>query len=301
MVTKCQKSILPLEDDLSVITPLTNLVSGVTYGNVYCAVCNNAFTADNMRDFFTWTLSVRCGELPYEPPTPTPPPPPTATPLLVQVPRFVPLDRNFEMTLKQLYPSLRNASLPADGYYLLILLLYYIHPPTASVRMVRSIQPPIRVASDKEQARRNVSDFRWRSRDKRTAGRPYVNFEKYIDEWDSIALNASYDAGSRLWLSRRRHQTFVCEYESKLPTDVEDGGGGVPLRLCVPHVIAECSRFENAVQVHECRLRTAVVYDKRGLAYRNKDCALCNGVREDQLFVCPYDQNGRRNALNDSL
>lgn len=162
MVTKCQKSILPLEDDLSVITPLTDLVTGVTYGNVYCAVCNNAFTAANMADFFTWSLSTRCGELPVTPtPAPTWPPPATnRMPVLVQVPRFIAVDHNFEMALKQLYPSLRNTDLPINGYYLMILLLYYIHPPTASVRMVRSIQLPITVVSDKERALRNISDFK---------------------------------------------------------------------------------------------------------------------------------------------
>lgn len=180
MVSKCQKSILPLEDDLSVITPLTNLVTGITYGNVYCAVCNNAFTADNMNDFFTWTLATRCGELPFDPapaasPPPQPPPPSLTqltanvrAPLLVQIPRFIPLDHNFEMTLKQLYPSLRNSALPSNGYYLLVLLLYYIHPATASVRMVRSLQPPITILSDKQRVLGNLSDLAT-GRNKRTA------------------------------------------------------------------------------------------------------------------------------------
>lgn len=60
VASKCSASLQPLEGpDNSVIRPATNLKRRITYGNAYCALCNN-----DIEDVTLWNLSAKCGEAP---------------------------------------------------------------------------------------------------------------------------------------------------------------------------------------------------------------------------------------------
>ncbi len=285
IVSKCLKSVLPLEDDLSVITPLTNMNTGVTYGNVYCAVCNDAFTKDNMQEFHTWNLTSRCGELPYSfaPTLPTPPPPPPNTifPIDVnlQVPEIIPLGQNYEIVLRMNYPYSQQLPITENGYFLMDLFLYYVSENPPIVRVVRSAHLPINILPDPHWLTQNMSSA-FVNRFRRATNLE-IDFYKYVNEWDAIALHAQYDTANKMWVSKYKSNYFVCEFDSKLP------GDDVPLRTCIPNVISECVNFENSIFVHGCQVKTGVVYDRRGFAYRNKDCASCNGVFEEDILTCP--------------
>lgn len=54
---KCEKSSQPLAgDDPKLATPVTNLGNRITYGNEYCAQCNNDY------DYQSWNFSYYCSE-----------------------------------------------------------------------------------------------------------------------------------------------------------------------------------------------------------------------------------------------
>ncbi|XP_065217527.1 uncharacterized protein LOC135843521 [Planococcus citri] len=60
VVAKCLASPPPLDGpDNSIIRPVTNPKTRITYGNAYCALCNN-----DLNDVMLWNLSARCGEAP---------------------------------------------------------------------------------------------------------------------------------------------------------------------------------------------------------------------------------------------
>lgn len=63
---KCESSVGVLKSaNKKVLTPVTNTKRNITYGNEYCAVCNNDFFIES------WNISASCSEI-----SPSPPPPP---------------------------------------------------------------------------------------------------------------------------------------------------------------------------------------------------------------------------------
>lgn len=281
VITKCKKSILPAEDDLSIITPLTNINTGITYGNVYCAICNDVYTIDTMNEFFAWNLTTKCGELPNDVL------PADSFPYTwkFEIPPSVILNNNQEIVvsanLPVLYPDLVNWS--NNGYYLIDVLLYYVNESTNSIRQIRSTQIPVNIEVLEIRSPSN-NLYLYLNRRKRLVN-TNIDYFKYINEWPFIASNVNYNPFLRMWISHYKNINFVCEFDSVIPENE------LPYRICIPNVINECSNLDDAIFNHGCQIRTAVVYDKNGTMYRNKDCALCNGIKEKDIVPCPLLAN----------
>lgn len=80
-----------------------------------------------------------------------------------------------------------------------------------------------------------------------------------------------FDPSTRTFYSVYKEKNFTCSYGRITPKSLEPY-----LRPCEPFV-AECPNFGDQAFVRKCQSYTSIVFDNFG-AYKNKDCAACNGV-----------------------
>lgn len=59
-VELCEKSIQPLESNISVVVPVSNALTRISYGNQYCAKCNH----EDIESLISWDVGAICGKAP---------------------------------------------------------------------------------------------------------------------------------------------------------------------------------------------------------------------------------------------
>lgn len=120
-----------------------------------------------------------------------------------------------------------------------------------------------------------------KARAKREAAKPKVNFSKYNNKLDRILPTAHYNAAKKQFTATYEGKELLCEFSAKQPPHF---AGYV--RKCLPDLVTECAAEPEGSK--KCHSHTAVVYDKSNKKpYRNRECALCNGVPADKLSGCP--------------
>lgn len=258
VVSKCLASLKPLEGpDNSVIRPATNINKRITYGNVYCAVCNNDF------DITLWNLSARCGE------------PPAG---------YLDSSTPISTTSKPVETSTQVLSSPKPSNPPKVEISTTSEKPRITATTRKSFFPfslggrP----TSKPTSNSNSNSF-LRLKRQQPAG---IDFNKYRKDINQILENVHYDSAVQRFVSQYNGKSFVCEFSSQMPKDFESN-----LRICVPGMVSSCPPYADRETARKCSSNTAIVYEKiLKTPYKNKYCARCNNVKESDLTGCPQAQ-----------
>lgn len=107
---------------------------------------------------------------------------------------------------------------------------------------------------------------------------------EYVD-WYAIDLEEAkkriqFNAQNKTFFSEYKGKVYECQYSRGIPNDL------VPhVRDCVP-AISNCTSKKDLLKL--CRSYTSLVYDiDSQIAYKNVDCARCNGVSSN-LYGCSH-------------
>ena len=110
------------------------------------------------------------------------------------------------------------------------------------------------------------------ARRKRESDLGSIDTYRWVRKLDEIMKVVKYDPSVREFVAKFENKTLVCQIGSKMPDTVSK-----VMRSCVPNVISDCPHDEAANKV--CQSYTQLVHDTNAQkAYRNIDCAKCNGV-----------------------
>lgn len=251
--SKCSLATSALRsDDTSLIVPVTNLLKNITYGNVYCALCNG--DVDNR----PWALSPLCGEAP---------------PGLLQVTTAVPPAEVPPAPAPVLVPNSR----PTEAQKVLRLAAQKV-PPFAFEYSISTPTSKIIFRQSKSLGHRPLLEYLRRKRETKIQ----VDFYRYIKFVNDIWKGAKYDAHSGYFVTKYQEKDMICVVSAKLTSDLKPY-----TRSCVPNIIEHCQAADPEVD-KQCRSHTSLVFNKRNnKAYRNKFCASCDGAELNYLTGCP--------------
>lgn len=288
---------LPQGEDFSIHLPISNGNLRKTYGNSYCAVCNND---QDMASWVAWNMGVACGEAPagyvrkpsvfedkaaaYRYPKPS-----------AYLPPFEELggggndDYDGEARLN-VYMNAATSTDEQNGGnrisgpgFILDVNLYLFNGSNPEGYDLQTLSLPVRIETNTLPAAGS-----WNSRSKRDS-EPDVDFKKYRHLARKIAMNANYDPYTGKYISYYENKHFVCKFGALLPDGAE-----LFTRKCVPNLIHDCpEEYDKDTISDQCSLYTQVVYNvKSNNAYRNRDCARCNGQKDDDVQGQPQTRGG---------
>lgn len=264
VISKCLASTKPLEDDdNSVIRPVTNLKRRVTYGNAYCAQCNN-----DLDDIALWNATAKCGEAPsgYL----------NSVNTENNLPRnsyYTPEENELTTPTRSIYSSSpsgnKNSGVPPKGINIRV-------PFPVDTNAETLYNVPIKIPS--------IGSFNLQlTRQKRDSVN--IDFGKNAKDLDRILQNVRYDPYAKKFVSRFEGKDFICEFSSQMPKHFD-----LYVRKCVPNLISSCPPSASQEIVDKCQASTAIVYQKSSKkAFKNRDCAKCNGASEISLTGCPSE------------
>lgn len=265
-------------EDMSLMLPISNQKTRTTYRNAYCAACNYD---QDMQSWQPWTMGAACGEAPagY-----------LKKPIVVQEPytgSFVSNGIGNEYDFNSYndnsnYYEMNSKTNAATGTpsFVLDINLYIYNASTPERLSAQTVTFPIKIETNIPQISQ-ANDYSTRGKRAFSRSQPeFIDFEKYADIADKIALNAKYDSYNNKFVSKFNNKDFICEFQPILPENSERF-----TRKCVPFVVDTCPpSYKNEVVKRECAVHTNIVYNhKEKKAYRNKDCARCNGEKEESV------------------
>lgn len=262
VLSKCLSSVNPLNGpDNSVIRPATNTKTHITYGNIYCALCNNDI------DVTIWNLSARCGEAPpgfLDPPT------------SISTPENK-IEISTEAVSKISKPQIEIST--EKNKITSTTAASKTSKPLLSLSLGANPSLEISVGGKNFKSKLNTDNLF--NRPKRQL--PGIDYNKYIKDLDNILENVRYDGNSQRFVSQYNGKSFICEFASRKPQNFDTN-----VRVCIPNMVSSCPPNTDQQTVQKCLSNTAIVYEKISKqAYKNKHCAVCNNISEVNLTGCP--------------
>ncbi|XP_065217426.1 uncharacterized protein LOC135843455 [Planococcus citri] len=287
MAELCENSLKPLEsDDMSLILHVSNLATRTTYGNPYCAACNYD---QDMSNWIPWTMGVACGEAPagY-----------LKKPIVVPNSYSTPVGSNYinnEYDYDKVNTRVDIANepvYPPNVPRLVLDINLYLYNDSNYDQLSPAVYSfPIKIDANVPQLSQNQYNYPGRAkRQSRT-----IDFRKYANIADQIALNARYDPYNKKFVSKHNNKDFICEFGSILPENAQEF-----TRKCVPFLVKSCPKsFKQESVKAECATYTGIVYNSKSRkAYRNKDCARCNDEKEQMVGGAPQDTRADLSSLS---
>lgn len=256
---KCARALLPPDEyNTAVVTPVTNLAKRTTYANAYCALCNNE------NDFELWERLLGCYEA-------------QEGDLTV---KSAPVDNSNNQTSAAASTAKPDNSVKLNLHFDPGSVLSGNKDSNSGFN--KDIKIPTFGLSSKAINKTVGSDtglFGAKiSRSKRQTSQSH-DYRKYTSKIEEIKKLVKYDSTYQELTAQYDGKLLVCKMSSKLPDTLKSH-----IRVCVPNLISECVNDSTKV----CPAYTEIVYEKKTKqAYRNKECALCNGVASTALTGCP--------------
>lgn len=272
----CAKALQPLDDtDYFKIRPAINIKKRITYANLYCALCNKD------TDVQPWNLTAGCGVAPtgYINPASTVnnspenkisiPNTPSKS-ASSTVPSTVPNksnNKNVKINLHfnpgAIFGNNKNANAGINEEF----TLPSFGASTKILNKTIGSQTGIfgaTIGRFKRQIRRENLE---------------LNFYEYSSKTDEILKTVKYNPNVQELVGKYNGKDFICRVIASISPEIKTYS-----RTCVPNVIDQCPNDPEATKL--CQSYTQLVY-KMSTAYKNRDCAHCNGITDAELSGCP--------------
>lgn len=118
-----------------------------------------------------------------------------------------------------------------------------------------------------------------------------VDYSKYNRKLDQILPLAHYNASVQQFTATYEGKELRCSFTAKMPHAFD-----VHTRKCYSNMVSTCAA--NAEGNRKCQEYMAIVSSKATKTpYRNRDCAICNGVPADDLTGCSLGVRTGASAL----
>lgn len=264
---KCDAASAATYDATVYVNPVTNQQKRITYANAYCAICNDD------TNYERWSLLAGCGEIPesYLKSVST-----TSESTSKIAPSSTPKPDNGKVSVKLHFNpgAVLGGDKAADSG-----INKEINLPTFGLG--KAINKTIGS---------NTGLFGVKIGRSRRDTAPDIDYNKYASQVDDILKTVKYDANAQRFIANYNGKKFDCKFDFRKPNDQY-------LRKCVHTLISECPAGQSDANAL-CQSYTAVVYEKSTKkAYRNKDCALCNGVAKENTTGCPVTTRSEGSSL----